>query len=191
MKIRPSATGKITYNVFVNTKTTKSVNVVDGAGKNITSFQGSGEQKIAGQVEFDVIKDGTYYIYMSGSGSLRLGGFTFTPSAGDDTDDPVATSVSTFNISDFNVQGKAFGPEDLQSCVHRGVIHILDDATIETMKVRYAEKKQHEEALRQAEAVADGEAVDWQEVQRQWDEYYAQRPEWLSQIYNASNGYVA
>ncbi len=102
VKIRPSATGKITYNVFVNTKTTKSVNVVDGAGKNITSFQGSGEQKIAGQVEFDVIKDGTYYIYMSGSGSLRLGGFTFTPSAGDDTDDPVATSVSTFNISDFN-----------------------------------------------------------------------------------------
>lgn len=102
VKIRPSATGKITYNVFVNTKTTKSVNVVDGAGKNITSFQGSDEQKIAGQVEFDVIKDGTYYIYMSGSGSLRLGGFTFTPSAGDDTDDPVATSVSTFNISDFN-----------------------------------------------------------------------------------------
>ena len=45
------------------------------------------------------------------------------------------------------------------------------------MKVRYAEKKQHEEALRQAEAVADGEAVDWQEVQRQWDEYYAQHPE--------------
>lgn len=82
VKIRPSATGKITYNVFINTKTTsKSVNVVDGAGKNITSFQGSGEQKIAGQVEFDVINDGTYYIYMSGSGSLRLGGFTFTPSA--------------------------------------------------------------------------------------------------------------
>ena len=86
-------------------------------------------------------------------------------------------TVFDFNISDFNVQGKAFGPEDLQSCVRRGVIHILDDATIETMKVRYAEKKQHEEALRQAEAVADGEAVDWQEVQRQWDEYYAQHPE--------------
>ena len=86
-------------------------------------------------------------------------------------------TVFDFNISDFNVQGKAFGPEDLQSCVRRGVIHILDDVTIETMKVRYAEKKQHEEALRQAEAVADGEAVDWQEVQRQWDEYYAQHPE--------------
>lgn len=86
-------------------------------------------------------------------------------------------TVFDFNISDFNVQGKAFGPEDLQNCVHRGVIHILDDVTIETMKLRYAEKKQREEALRQAEAVADGEAVDWQEVQRQWDEYYARHPE--------------
>lgn len=86
-------------------------------------------------------------------------------------------TVFDFNISDFNVQGKAFGPEDLQNCVRRGVIHILDDVTIETMKLRYAEKKQREEALRQAEAVADGEAVDWQEVQRQWDEYYAQHPE--------------
>lgn len=86
-------------------------------------------------------------------------------------------TVFDFNISDFNVQGKAFGPEDLQNCVRRGVIHILDDVTIETMKLRYAEKKQREEALRQAEAVADGEAVDWQEVQRQWDEYYARHPE--------------
>jgi hypothetical protein len=25
--------------------------------------------------------------------------------------------------------------------------------------------------------VAEGEIVDWQEVQRQWDEYYAQHPE--------------
>ena len=31
--------------------------------------------------------------------------------------------------------------------------------------------------LSQAEAVAEGEAIDWQEVQRQWDEYYAQHPE--------------
>jgi hypothetical protein len=40
------------------------------------------------------------------------------------------------------------------------------------MKARYAERKERDEALRQAEAVADGEIVDWQEVQRQWDEYY-------------------
>ena len=81
-------------------------------------------------------------------------------------------TVFEFNISDFNVQGKAFGPKELDDCVRRGVIHILDDATIETMKERYAERKQRDEALQQAEAVADGEMVDWQEVQRQWNEYY-------------------
>ena len=81
-------------------------------------------------------------------------------------------TVFEFNISDFNVQGKAFGPTELKDCIRRGVIHVLDDATIETMKARYAERKERDEALRQAEAVADGEIVDWQEVQRQWDEYY-------------------
>lgn len=86
-------------------------------------------------------------------------------------------TVFDFNISDFNVQGKAFGPDDLQECIRRKRILVLDDATIEAMKLRYAAKKQREEAMRQAEAVADGEAVDWQEVQRQWDEYYAQHPE--------------
>ncbi|MBO7169181.1 MAG: hypothetical protein J6V43_03790 [Rikenellaceae bacterium] len=81
-------------------------------------------------------------------------------------------TVFDFNISDFNVQGKAFGPTELKECIRRGVIHVLDDATIETMKARYAERKERDETLRQAEAVADGEMVDWQEVQRQWDEYY-------------------
>ena len=72
-------------------------------------------------------------------------------------------TVFEFNISDFNVQGKAFGPKELEECVRRGVIRILDDATIETMKTRYAERKQRDEALRQAEAVAEGEMVDWQD----------------------------
>lgn len=81
-------------------------------------------------------------------------------------------TVFEFNISDFNVQGKAFGPTELQECIRRGVIHVLDDTTIETMKARYAERKQHDEALRQAEAVAEGKVVDWQEVERQWNEYY-------------------
>jgi hypothetical protein len=40
-----------------------------------------------------------------------------------------------------------------------------------------AEKRLRDEQLRQADAVAEGEIVDWQEVQRQWDEYYAQHPE--------------
>ena len=82
-----------------------------------------------------------------------------------------------FNISDFNVQGKGFGPSDLHECVRRGVIRILDDATIEAMKLRHAEKKRHEEALRQAEEAAENDNFDWQEVQRQWDEYYANHPD--------------
>ncbi len=83
-------------------------------------------------------------------------------------------TVFEFNISDFNIQGKAFGPDDLDECVRRGRIQILDEATIEAMKIRYAEKKQHDEALRQAEAIANGEAVDWQKVLVEWNEYYSQ-----------------
>lgn len=86
-------------------------------------------------------------------------------------------TVFEFNIADFNIQGKAFGYDDLQECVRRGRIQILDDATIEAMKQRHAEKRQHDEALRQAEAVANGEAIDWQEVLKQWNEYYAENPE--------------
>ena len=69
-------------------------------------------------------------------------------------------TVFEFNISDFNIQGHAFGPKELEECIRHGVIHILDDATIETMKERYAERKLRDEALQQAEAVADGEVVD-------------------------------
>lgn len=41
-----------------------------------------------------------------------------------------------FNISDFNVQGKAFGEEELHAAINRGAIHILDDATIAAMKAK-------------------------------------------------------
>lgn len=81
-------------------------------------------------------------------------------------------TVFDFNISDFNIQGKAFGPADLDECVRRGRIQVLDDATIEAMKQRYAEKKQRDEDLRRAEAVADGEIIDWQQVLKEWNEYY-------------------
>ena len=40
-----------------------------------------------------------------------------------------------FNISDFNEPGKAFGEEELQAAIKRGAIQILDDATIEAMKL--------------------------------------------------------
>ena len=86
-------------------------------------------------------------------------------------------TVFEFNISDFNIQGKAFGPTDLDECVRRGRIHILDEATIEAMKLRHAEKRLHDEALQQAEAIADGEAVDWQKVLAEWNEYYTQHPD--------------
>lgn len=81
-------------------------------------------------------------------------------------------TVFEFNISDFNVQGKAFGPTDLDEAVRRRRIHILDDATIEAMKLRHAEKRLHDESLNQAEAIADGEVVDWQKVLEEWNEYY-------------------
>ncbi len=86
-------------------------------------------------------------------------------------------TVFEFNISDFNIQGKAFGPTDLDECVRRGRIHILDDATIEAMKLRHAEKRLHEESLNQAEAIANGEVVDWQKVLEEWNEYYKNNPE--------------
>jgi hypothetical protein len=82
-------------------------------------------------------------------------------------------TVFDFNISDFNIQGKAFGPADLDECVRRGRIQILDEATIEAMKMRHAEKKMHDEMLQQAEAIADGETVDWEKVLEEWNAYYA------------------
>ncbi len=86
-------------------------------------------------------------------------------------------TVFEFNISDFNVPGKAFAPADLDECVRRRRIHILDDATIEAMKARHAEKRQYEETLNQAEAIANGEVVDWQKVLEEWNEYYGNNPE--------------
>ena len=61
--------------------------------------------------------------------------------------------------------------------MRRNRIHILDETTIEEMKQRYAEKKQYEESLKQAEAIANGEVEDWQEVLKQWNEYYNINPE--------------
>lgn len=86
-------------------------------------------------------------------------------------------SVFEFNISDFNIQGKAFGPADLDEAVRRNRIHILDEATIEAMKLRHAEKRLHDESLNQAEAIANGEAVDWQKALEEWNEYYKNNPE--------------
>lgn len=88
-------------------------------------------------------------------------------------------TVFEFNIVDFGIQGKAFGYEDLQECIKHGRIQILDDETIEAMKARHAEKRRRDEELRMAQAVSEGQAVDWEKVQAEWDAYYAQHPEEL------------
>ena len=74
-----------------------------------------------------------------------------------------------FNISDFNVQGKAFGPDELQEAIRRGVIVILDETTIAQMKAKRARDRARDEAARQAEAVASGEVTDWQQAQAEWE----------------------
>jgi hypothetical protein len=81
-----------------------------------------------------------------------------------------------FNISDYNVQGKAFGPEDLEAAIRRGAIKILDEATIAAMKEKRARDKARDEAARaaeeearQAEAIEQNEQTDWQAVMKEWE----------------------
>ncbi|MBQ0049532.1 MAG: hypothetical protein KBT12_04780 [Bacteroidales bacterium] len=76
-----------------------------------------------------------------------------------------------FNISDFNEPGKAFGADDLQRCIERGRIVILDDATIEAMKAKRARDKAHDAALAEAAAIEAGEATDWRKAQEEWEEW--------------------
>lgn len=82
-----------------------------------------------------------------------------------------------FNISDFGVQGKAFGYDELQECLKRERIVILDDATIEAMKAKRARDKERDRAAAEAAAIETGEAVDWKKVQQEWDEYYSKNEE--------------
>lgn len=79
-----------------------------------------------------------------------------------------------FNIADFNVQGQAFGPEELDAALRRGAIVILDDATIEAMKAKRARDKERDALAAQQEAVEAGEQTDWQEALRQWNEAYGE-----------------
>lgn len=82
-----------------------------------------------------------------------------------------------FSISDFGVQGKAFGPDELQECIRRGIIQILDDATISAMKAKRARDKAKDAAARQAEGAPAAHAApapeaDWQAVLKEWEDYY-------------------
>ena len=79
-----------------------------------------------------------------------------------------------FNISDFNVPGKAFGEQELYDAIHRGAIVILDDQTIADMKAKRERDRARDEAARQQEAVEAGEQTDWKEAMKQWEDWEAQ-----------------
>ena len=76
-----------------------------------------------------------------------------------------------FNISDFNVQGKAFGDADLHDAIRRGAIQILDDATIADMKEKRKRDRERDKALLQKEAEANGEQTDWKKALEEWQEW--------------------
>lgn len=78
-----------------------------------------------------------------------------------------------FNISDFNVPGRAFGEQELYDAIHRGAIRILDDQTIADMKAKRARDRERDESARMQDAVAAGEQTDWQEAMKQWQEWEA------------------
>ena len=78
-----------------------------------------------------------------------------------------------FNISDFNVPGRAFGEQELYDAIHRGAIRILDDQTRADMKAKRARDRERDEAARMQDAVAAGEQTDWQEAMKQWQEWEA------------------
>lgn len=76
-----------------------------------------------------------------------------------------------FNISDFNEPGKAFGEEELMQAIERGAIQILDDATIEALKAKRARDKARDEAAREQAAIDNGEATDWKEAMKEWENW--------------------
>lgn len=78
-----------------------------------------------------------------------------------------------FNISDFNVPGRAFGEQELYDTIHRGAIRILDDQTIADMKAKRARDRERDEAARMQDAVEAGEQTDWQEAMKQWQDWEA------------------
>jgi len=80
-----------------------------------------------------------------------------------------------FNISDFNVQGKAFGEEELHAAINRGAIQILDDATIAAMKAKRAADRAKDAMKMSADESADTDnamaaaMATWTDAQ--WEEF--------------------
>lgn len=76
-----------------------------------------------------------------------------------------------FSIADFNEPGKSFGEPELRDAIKRGAIQILDDATIASMKEKRARDKERDEAVKEAEAIENGE-TDWKAAMKEWEDYY-------------------
>lgn len=76
-----------------------------------------------------------------------------------------------FNISDFNTPGKAFGEEELQDALKRGAIAILDDVTIAAMKKKRMRDKARDKEQKEQAAFEKGEATDWQQALKEWQEW--------------------
>jgi hypothetical protein len=76
-----------------------------------------------------------------------------------------------FNISDFGTPGQAFSDVSFDDALQRGVIQILDDATIADMKAKRARDKARDEAAREQAAIDNGEATDWKEAMKQWENW--------------------
>ena len=55
--------------------------------------------------------------------------------------------------------------------IERGAIQILDDATIEAMKAKRARDKARDEAAREQAAIDNGEATDWKEAMKEWENW--------------------
>jgi hypothetical protein len=47
----------------------------------------------------------------------------------------------------------------------------LDDATIEAMKAKRARDKARDEAAREQAAIDNGEATDWKEAMKEWENW--------------------
>ena len=78
-----------------------------------------------------------------------------------------------FNISDFNVPGKAFGEAALYEAIDRGAIQILDDATIADMKAKRARDKERDKVEAERRAIESGETTDWKQAMAEWDAFKA------------------
>ena len=74
-------------------------------------------------------------------------------------------------VSDFNEPGRAFGEADLQEAIRRGVIQVLDDATIADMKAKRARDRERDKAERERKAIEAGEMTDWKASAREWEEW--------------------